>query len=78
MIQTELDHRLKLVDLTTSLGNDHHKQSHAKKNLILRNLDMFVWTIGFHYPLAHPDFNMFVDQWTSAIESPGIKEIKAY
>ena len=31
---------------------------------------MFVWTSGFHTPLVHTDFNMFVDMWTSANESP--------
>ena len=31
---------------------------------------MFVWTSGFQNPLAHTHFNMFVDQWTSANESP--------
>ena len=37
-----------------------------------KNMDMFVWTSGFHYPLIHTDFNMFVDEWTTANESPGI------
>ena len=31
---------------------------------------MFVWTSGFQSSLAHTDFNMFVDEWTSANESP--------
>ena len=31
---------------------------------------MVVWTSGFHNPLIHTDFNMFVDEWTSANESP--------
>ena len=31
---------------------------------------MFVWTSGFQKSLAHTDFNMFVDEWTSANESP--------
>ena len=52
------------------MGNDHAKQSEAKKKLVLRNLDMFVWTSGFHNPLVHTDFNMFVDEWMSANESP--------
>ena len=42
----------------------------AQKNLVLRNVDMFVWTSGFHNPLAHTHFNMFVDEWVSANESP--------
>ena len=42
----------------------------GKKNLVRSNLDMFVWTSGFHNPLAHTHFNMFVDEWTSANESP--------
>ena len=33
---------------------------------------MFVWTSGFQKSLAHTDFNMFVDEWTSANESPGV------
>ena len=33
---------------------------------------MFVWMSGFHNPLALTDFNMFVDERTSANESPGI------
>ena len=31
---------------------------------------MFVWTSGFKKSLAHTDFNMFVDEWTSANENP--------
>ena len=31
---------------------------------------MFVWMSGFQKSLAHTDFNMFVDEWTSANESP--------
>ena len=34
---------------------------------------MFVWTCGFHNPLAHTHFNMFVDEWTSANESPDFR-----
>ena len=34
--------------------------------------NMFVWTSGFQKSLAHTDYNMFVDEWTSANESPGI------
>ena len=33
-----------------------------QKNLVLSNVDMFVWKSGFHNPLAHTDFNMFVDE----------------
>ena len=29
---------------------------------------MFVWTSGFHNPLAHTH-NMFVDEWMSANET---------
>ena len=39
--------------------------------MVLRNLDMFVWASGFHNPLVHTDFNMFVDEWTSANKIPG-------
>ena len=33
---------------------------------------MFVWMSGFQKSLAHTDFNMFVDEWTSANESPAV------
>ena len=33
---------------------------------------MFVWKTGFQNPLAHTHFNMFVDEWTSANESPDL------
>ena len=33
---------------------------------------MFVWTSGFQKSLAHTDFNMFVDEWTRANESPDL------
>ena len=33
---------------------------------------MFVWTSGFQNLLAHTHFDMFVDEWTSANESPAI------
>ena len=46
-----------------------------QKNLVLSILDMFVWMSGFYNPLAHTYFNMFVDEWTSANDSP-IKCIK--
>ena len=41
-----------------------------QKKIILRNLDIVVWTSGFHNPLVHTGFNMFVDEWMSANESP--------
>ena len=31
---------------------------------------MFVWTSGFHNPIIQTGFNMFVDEWMSANESP--------
>ena len=31
-----------------------------------------MWTNGFHNPLAHTHFNMFVDKWTSANKSPDL------
>ena len=46
------------------------ERSEAKKNLDQRNLNLFVWMSGFRNPLVHTDFNMFVDEWTSANESP--------
>ena len=52
------------------LGNNCAEGSEAKKNLVPSNLDMFVWMSGFHNPLAHTHFNMFVDERTSANESP--------
>ena len=53
-----------------SLGNDYVGRSETKKNLDQRNLNLFVWMSGFHNPLVHTDFNMFVDKWMSANESP--------
>ena len=41
-----------------------------RQKKVLRNLDMFVLTSGSHNPLVHTHFNMFVDEWTSANESP--------
>ena len=52
------------------LGNKYAEGRYAKKFLVPRNLDMFVWTSGSHNPLAHTHFNMFVDEWTSANKSP--------
>ena len=43
-----------------------------QKQFVIRNLDMFVWMSGFPNPLAHTHFNMFVDKWTSANESPNL------
>ena len=37
---------------------------------IFKIFDMFVWMSGFQKSLHHTDFNMFVDEWTSANESP--------
>ena len=31
---------------------------------------MFVWTSALQKLLVHTDFNMFVDEWMSANESP--------
>ena len=39
---------------------------------ISKNFDMFVWTSGFQKSLAHTDFNMFVDEWMRANESPAL------
>ena len=41
-----------------------------KEGIFSKIFDMFVWTSGFQKSLAHTDFNMFVDEWTSANESP--------
>ena len=71
LYQQLLSLKCPIISNKIEVGNDHSKQSEAKKNLILRNLDMFVWTSGFHNPLIHTDFNMFMDEWTSANESPG-------
>ena len=46
-----------------------------QKKLDQRNLNLFVWMSGFHNPLIHTDFNMFVDEWTSANESPGLMNL---
>ena len=42
-----------------------------KEGIFSESFDMFVWTSGIQKSLAHTDFNMFVDKWTSANESPG-------
>ena len=43
--------------------NNHTEQSETLKKLVLRYLDMFVWTSVFQNPtLADTDFNMFVDE----------------
>ena len=39
-----------------------HSEVKCKNNLVLRNLDVFVWMSGFHNPLANTHFNMFVDE----------------
>ena len=52
-----------MISNEISLGNDYVEGSEAKKNLDhSRNLNLFVWTSGFHNPLVHTDFNMFVDE----------------
>ena len=38
--------------------------------MVLWILCMFVWTSGFQNLLTHTHFDMFVDEWTSANESP--------
>ena len=38
---------------------------------------MFVWTSGFQKSLAQTEFNMFLDEWTSANESPGLLSLKS-
>ena len=34
----------------------------GKKNVVLPNLDLFVWMSGFQNPLAHTHLNMFEDE----------------
>ena len=41
-----------------------------QKKLVPSILHMFVWTSGSYNPLAQTHFNMFVDEWTNANESP--------
>ena len=41
-----------------------------EERIFSKIFNMFVWTSGFQKSLAHTDFNMFVDEWTSANESP--------
>ena len=40
-----------------------------QKNLVLCNVDMFMWTNDFHNPLAHAHFHMGVDEWMSVNKS---------
>ena len=41
-----------------------------KEGIFSKHSDMFVWTSGFQNPLAHTDFNLFVDEWMSANKKP--------
>ena len=52
------------------LGNNCAEGREAKKKLVPRNLDMFVWASGFHNSLVQTHFNMFVGEWMSANKSP--------
>ena len=40
-----------------------------EERIFSKIFNMFVQTSGFQKSLAHTDFNMFVDDWTSANES---------
>ena len=44
----------------------------AKTFLVIWNLDMFLWMSTFQNSLMHTDFNMFVDEVTSADENLSI------
>ena len=44
------------------LIQNHADWREGKTNLVLRNLDMFVWASGFQNPFANTYFNMFVDE----------------
>ena len=59
-----------MISNEISLGNNCAEGSEAKKNSVSSNLDMFVRMSGSYNPLAHTHFNMFVDEWTNANESP--------
>ena len=54
-----------MVSKKISLRSNLAEQSKAKNDLVLRNVDMFVWTSGFHNPPTHTYFNMFVDKGMS-------------
>ena len=47
-----------------------------RKEYFPKFLNLFVWMSGFQKSLAHTDVNMFVDEWTSANESPIINSHK--
>ena len=36
-----------------------------EERIFSKFFNMFVWTSGFQKSLAHTDFNMSVDEWTS-------------
>ena len=46
-----------------------------EEKIFSKNFNMFVWMSGFQKSLAHTDFNMFVDEWTSANESSATLKI---
>ena len=43
-----------------------------EERIFSKFFNMFVWTSGFQKSLAHTDFNMCVDKWTSANKSPDL------
>ena len=49
------------------------REARLKKKLVPWNLGMFVWMSGFQNLLIHTHFDMFVDEWTSANESPACR-----
>ena len=48
--------------MTDTCKNNLRKLCFQVVKIILRNLDIFVWTSGFQNSLAHAHFNMFVDE----------------
>ena len=45
---------------------------YEEERIFFKNFNMFVWTSGFQKSLVRTDFDMFVDEWTSANESPDL------
>ena len=64
LYQLLLSQKFSIIPNKLQVENDCAEQSGQKK-LTLRNLDMFLWTSGFHNPLDHTHFNMFVDEWST-------------
>ena len=68
-------HFPKLIQRHTNVNNNVNNNGWKvveiceEERIFSKIFNMFVWTSGFQKLLALTDFNMFVDEWTSANES---------